>query len=127
MAARQHSLSSSIAGWHGDEQPVGSPLTGAELRPLRRTRLFGSTGTILMAIGALGAGPARRSGPDVRCARAQPAVAHPDGVVDDDHHRRGDDGAGVAHARAVRPGHKGGRRLSRGQLDRTLLLWMLPC
>ena len=56
VAARPHSLSSSIARWHGDERTVGSPLTGADLVALRRTRLFGSTGTILMAIGALGAG-----------------------------------------------------------------------
>ena len=103
VAARLRSLSSSIAGWHGDERTVGSPLNDAELIALRRTRLFGATGTVLMAIGALGVGrAARRAGPDVRGAAAQPAVAHPDGVADDDHHRRGDDGAGVADARPLR-------------------------
>jgi alpha-1,6-mannosyltransferase len=56
MAARHHTLSSSIASLHGDEQPVGSPLNAAEVTALARTRLFGATGTVLMAIGALGAG-----------------------------------------------------------------------
>ena len=56
MPARQHQLSDSIARWHGDERTVGSPLNDAELVALRRTRLFGATGTVLMAIGALGAG-----------------------------------------------------------------------
>jgi len=56
MAARQHTLSSSIARWHGDEPTVGSPLNDSELVALQRTRLFGATGTVLMAIGALGAG-----------------------------------------------------------------------
>lgn len=56
VAARQLSLSSSIARWHGDERTVGSPLNDAELRAMRRTRMFGATGTVLMAIGALGAG-----------------------------------------------------------------------
>ena len=57
MAARRHgSLSSSIASWHGDERAVGSPLNDAEVVALRHTRLFGATGTILMAIGSLGAG-----------------------------------------------------------------------
>ena len=56
MAARHHTLSSSIASLHGDEQAVGSPLNATELTAMRRTRLFGATGTVLMAIGALGAG-----------------------------------------------------------------------
>ena len=56
MAARHHTLSSSIASLHGDEQAVGSPLNDVELSALQRTRLFGATGTVLMAIGALGAG-----------------------------------------------------------------------
>src|SRR6187431_1714406 len=56
MAARPRSLSSSIARWHADERAVGSPLNDAEVIALRRTRLFGATGTVLMAIGALGAG-----------------------------------------------------------------------
>ena len=57
MAVRRHgSLSSSIARWHGDERTVGSPLNDAEVVALRWTRLFGATGTVLMAIGSLGAG-----------------------------------------------------------------------
>src|SRR5689334_25211986 len=56
MAARLWSLSTSIARWHGDERTVGSPLNDAELIALRRTRLFGATGTVLMAIVALGVG-----------------------------------------------------------------------
>ena len=56
MAARQHPLSLSIASWHGDERTVGAPLNPAELRAMHHTRLFGATGTVLMAIGALGAG-----------------------------------------------------------------------
>jgi alpha-1,6-mannosyltransferase len=56
VAFRLRSLSTSIAGWHGDERAVGSPLNDAELIAFRRTRLFGATGTVLMAIGALGVG-----------------------------------------------------------------------
>ncbi|WP_343573439.1 polyprenol phosphomannose-dependent alpha 1,6 mannosyltransferase MptB, partial [Mycobacterium sp.] len=56
MADRHHSLSSSIASLHGDELAVGQPLNDAEERALRRTRVFGATGTVLMGIGALGAG-----------------------------------------------------------------------
>ena len=56
MAARQHTLDSSIASLHGDELPVGPPLNDTELVALRRTRVFGATGTVLMGIGALGAG-----------------------------------------------------------------------
>src|ERR1700759_3674371 len=56
MAARLWALSTSIAGWHGDERAVGSPLNDAELMALRRTRVFGAPGTVLMAIGPLGVG-----------------------------------------------------------------------
>jgi len=47
MAARRHSLSTSIASLHGDEPAVGAPLTSGELTALGRTRLFGATGTVL--------------------------------------------------------------------------------
>ena len=50
MAARLHSLETSIAGLHGDERTVGSPLTPAERVAMHRTRLFGATGTVLMAM-----------------------------------------------------------------------------
>ena len=56
MAARQLSLSSSIARLHGDERIRAAPLNATELTAMRRTRLFGATGTVLMGIGALGAG-----------------------------------------------------------------------
>lgn len=59
MAARHHTLSSSIASLHGDEQAVGSPLNDTELTALRRTPAVHASGTMLMAIGALGAGPGR--------------------------------------------------------------------
>ncbi len=125
MAARQHSLSSSIAHWHGDERTVSSPLTGPDLLALRRTRLFGSTGTIMMAIGALGAG-------------ARPVVQDPTfGVrvlnlpsriqtVSLTMTTTGAVMMALAWLMLGRFALGGDRRLSRSQLDRTLLLWMLP-
>ena len=56
MAARRPSLTTALARWHADERTVGSPLIDSEVALLRRTRVFGATGTVLMAIGALGAG-----------------------------------------------------------------------
>ncbi|MDT5150086.1 MAG: alpha,6-mannosyltransferase, partial [Mycobacterium sp.] len=54
MAARRRSPSSAVARWHADETTVSSPLIASEVASLRRTRVFGATGTVLMAIGALG-------------------------------------------------------------------------
>ena len=124
MAARQHSLSSSIAGWHGDERTVGSPLNDAELIALRRTRLFGATGTVLMAIGALGAG-------------ARPVVQDPTfGVrllnlpsrIQTVSLTMTTTGAVMMALAWLMLGRfaLGERRMSRSQLDRTLLLWVLP-
>ncbi|OBG35741.1 hypothetical protein A5671_00075 [Mycolicibacter heraklionensis] len=76
MAFRRHSLSTSIAHLHGDERTVGSPLNAAELVALRRTRLFGATGTVLMAIGALVAVQVRD-----RRAQRMPAEGHPSSVT----------------------------------------------
>jgi alpha-1,6-mannosyltransferase len=45
MAARLRSLSSAVARWHADESTVGSPLVASEVAALRRTRVFGATGT----------------------------------------------------------------------------------
>src|SRR3984885_15019284 len=90
MADRHHSLSSSIASLHGDEKAVGQPLNDRERVALRRTRVFGATGTGLMAIGGLGAGMMAL--------------------------------AGLMLGRFA----LGKRRMSRGELDRTLLLWVLP-
>jgi alpha-1,6-mannosyltransferase len=123
VAARQQ-LSTSIARWHADERPVGSPLNDAEVIALRRTRLFGAVGTVLMAIGALGAG-------------ARPVVQDPTfGVRLLDLPSRlqtvsltmTTTGAVMMALAWLLLGRftLGGRRMSRSQLDRTLLLWMLP-
>ncbi|MBV9318329.1 MAG: polyprenol phosphomannose-dependent alpha 1,6 mannosyltransferase MptB [Mycobacterium sp.] len=124
MAARQRTLSSSIARWHGDEPVVGSPLNDAELVALRRTRLFGATGTVLMAIGALGAG-------------ARPVVQDPTfGVrllnlpsrIQTVSLTMTTTGAVMMALAWLMLGRfaLGNQRMSRGDLDRTLLLWTLP-
>ncbi|MCV7179957.1 polyprenol phosphomannose-dependent alpha 1,6 mannosyltransferase MptB [Mycolicibacterium sphagni] len=124
MAARQHSLSSSIARLHGDERTVGSPLNDAERRAMRRTRLFGATGTVLMAIGALGAG-------------ARPVVQDPTfGVrllnlpsrIQTVSLTMTTTGAVMMALAWLMLGRftLGSRRMSRSQLDHTLLLWIVP-
>jgi alpha-1,6-mannosyltransferase len=124
MAARHHTLSSSIAALHGDEQAVGSPLNDTELTTLQRTRLFGATGTVLMAIGALGAG-------------ARPVVQDPTfGVrllnlpsrIQTVSLTMTTTGAVMMALAWLMLGRfaLGNRRMSRGDLDRTLLLWTLP-
>ncbi|OBG09068.1 polyprenol phosphomannose-dependent alpha 1,6 mannosyltransferase MptB [Mycolicibacter sinensis] len=125
MAARRHSLSTSIAHLHGDERTVGTPLNAAELVALRRTRLFGAAGTVLMAIGALGAG-------------ARPVIQDPTfGVrllnlpsrlqtVALTMTTTGAVMMALAWLMLGRFAFSGRRRMSRSQLDRTLLLWMLP-
>jgi alpha-1,6-mannosyltransferase len=124
MAARHHTLSSSIASLHGDEQAVGSPLNASELNTLRRTRLFGATGTVLMGIGSLGAG-------------ARPVVQDPTfGVrllnlpsrIQTVSLTMTTAGAVMMALAWLMLGRfaLGKRRMSRGDLDRTLLLWMLP-
>lgn len=124
MAARQHTLSSSIASLHGDELAVGSPLNDTELTALQRTRLFGATGTVLMAIGALGAG-------------ARPVVQDPTfGVrllnlpsrIQTVSLTMTTTGAVMMALAWLMLGRfaLGDRRMSRGELDRTLWLWALP-
>ena len=125
MAVRRHgSLSSSIARWHGDERTVGSPLNDAEVVALRRTRLFGATGTVLMAIGSLGAG-------------ARPVVQDPTfGVrllnlpsrIQTVSLTMTTTGAVMMALAWLMLGRfaLGERRMSRSQLDRTLMLWILP-
>src|SRR6201992_538240 len=124
MTARHHTLSSSIASLHGDEQAVGSPLNATELTALQRTRLFGATGTVVMAIGALG-------------ARARPGVqAPPFGVrlltlpsrIQTVSLTMTTTGAVMMALAWLMLGRfaLGKRRMSRGDLDRTLLLWVLP-
>ena len=80
MPGRQH-LSSSIASWHGDERTVGSPLNAAELFAMRRTWLFGATGTVMMGIGALARASTGGSGSDLWVRLLEPPVAHSDGLV----------------------------------------------
>jgi alpha-1,6-mannosyltransferase len=124
VAARQRSLSSSIARWHGDERTVGSPLNDAELIALRHTRLFGATGTVLMAIGALGAG-------------ARPVIQDPTfGIrllnlpsrIQTVSLTMTTTGAVMMALAWLMLGRfaLGSRRMTRSQLDRTLLLWVLP-
>ncbi len=124
MAVRHHTLSSSIAALHGDEKPVGSPLNETELTALRRTRLFGATGTVLMGIGALGAG-------------ARPVVQDPTfGVrllnlpsrIQTVSLTMTTVGAVMMALAWLMLGRfaMGKRQMSRGELDRTLMLWMLP-
>ncbi|HEV7418333.1 MAG TPA: polyprenol phosphomannose-dependent alpha 1,6 mannosyltransferase MptB [Mycobacterium sp.] len=124
MAARLRSLSSAVARWHADESTVGSPLIAAEVAALRRTRVFGATGTVLMAIGALGAG-------------ARPVVQDPTfGVrllnlpsrIQTVSLTMTTTGAVMMALAWLMLGRfaLGSRRMSRSQLDRTLLLWALP-
>ena len=124
MADRHHSLSSSIASLHGDEQAVGQPLNNSERVALGRTRVFGATGTVLMGIGALGAG-------------ARPVVQDPTfGVrllnlpsrIQTVSLTMTTTGAVMMALAWLMLGRfaLGKRRMSRGDLDRTLLLWVLP-
>ena len=124
VAARQLSLSSSIAKLHGDEQVEAPPLTRVELIGMRRTRLFGATGTVLMGIGALGAG-------------ARPVVQDPTfGVrllnlpsrIQTVSLTMTTTGAVMMALAWLMLGRftLGPRRMSRSQLDRTLMLWMVP-
>lgn len=124
MAARRHSLYSSIASWHGEERTEGSPLNVAELRAMHRTRLFGATGTVLMGIGALGAG-------------ARPVMQDPTfGVrlfnlpsrIQTVSLTMTTTGAVMMALAWLMLGRfvLGPRRMTRSQLDRTLLVWMVP-
>ena len=124
MAARRQSLTSAVARWHADETTVGSPLNASEVASLRRTRVFGATGTVLMAIGALGAG-------------ARPVVQDPTfGVrllnlpsrIQTVSLTMTTTGAVMMVLAWLMLGRfaLGSRRMSRSQLDRTLLLWALP-
>ena len=124
MAARPHSLTSSIARWHGDERTIGSPLTGVDLVALRRTRLFGSTGTILMAIGALGAG----ARPVVQDPTFGVRVLNLPSRIQTVSLTMTTTGAVMMALAWLMLGRftLGNRRLSRSQLDHTLLLWILP-
>src|SRR6187401_3278556 len=123
MATRP-SMSTAVARWHADETTVGSPLIGSDVAFLRRTRLFGATGTVLMAIGALGAG-------------ARPVVQDPTfGVrllnlpsrIQTVSLTMTTTGAVMMALAWLMLGRfvLGDRRMTRSQLDRTLMLWVLP-
>ena len=103
---------------------MGSPLVASEVAALRRTRVFGATGTVLMAIGALGAG-------------ARPVVQDPTfGVrllnlpsrIQTVSLTMTTTGAVMMALAWLMLGRfaLGSRRMSRSQMDRTLLLWALP-
>src|SRR5258707_4391785 len=124
MADGHHTLSSSIASLHGDEQAVGLPLNTTELTAMQRTRLFGATGTVLMAIGALGAG-------------ARPVVQDPTfggrllnlpSRIQTVSLTMTTTGAVMMALAWLMLGRfaLGKRRMSRGDLDRPLLLGILP-
>jgi alpha-1,6-mannosyltransferase len=124
MATRLQSLSSAVARWHADEVAIGSPLKADEVALMRRTRVFGATGTVLMAIGALGAG-------------ARPVVQDPTfGVrllnlpsrIQTVSLTMTTTGAVIMALAWLMLGRfaLGPRRMSRSQIDRTLLLWALP-
>ncbi|MGU3499066.1 polyprenol phosphomannose-dependent alpha 1,6 mannosyltransferase MptB [Mycobacterium sp. C31M] len=117
------SFSSAVARWHADERS-GSPLNDAEVISMRRTRVFGATGTVLMAIGALGAG-------------ARPVVQDPTfGVrllnlpsrIQTVSLTMTTTGAVMMALAWLMLGRfaLGPHKMSRSQLDRTLLLWLLP-
>src|ERR1700689_2359197 len=124
MADRHPSLSSTLARLHGDERAGAQQLNGREMVALRRTRVFGATGTVLMAIGALGAG-------------ARPVVQDPTfGVrllnlpsrIQTVSLTMTTTGAVMMALAWLMLGRfaLGDRRMSRGELDRTLWLWALP-
>ncbi|MDH6244198.1 polyprenol phosphomannose-dependent alpha 1,6 mannosyltransferase MptB [Mycobacterium sp. OTB74] len=124
MADRLQYLSTAVSRWHADELAVGSPLNSTEVVLLRRTRVFGATGTVLMAIGALGAG-------------ARPVVQDPTfGVrllnlpsrIQTVSLTMTTTGAVMMALAWLMLGRfaLGDRRMSRSQLDQTLLLWALP-
>ncbi len=124
LAGRLSSLSTSIASLHADERPVGEPLNDAELVAMHRTRMFGATGTVLMAIGALGAG-------------ARPVIQDPTfGVrllnlpsrIQTVSLTMTTTGAVMMTLAWLMLGRfaLGSRKMSRSQLDHTLLLWALP-
>lgn len=124
MAARRQSFSSAVARWHADETAVGSPLNAAEVASMRRTRVFGATGTVLMAIGALGAG-ARPVIQDptfgVRLLNLPSRIATVSLTMTTT-------GAVMMALAWLMLGRfaLGRRRMSRSQIDRTVILWALP-
>lgn len=123
------------AGWHVAAlhrvEAEGPGLNAVETRQLRSVRRFGACGTILMAVGALGAGAQPVVQNPVYGHRVigllsrMPTVALTVAIT----------GAAILVVAwlllgrlAVGPLRQGNtpRRLSKSQMDRTMLLWMIP-
>ncbi|KAA0023704.1 hypothetical protein FOY51_09250 [Antrihabitans cavernicola] len=119
-----------VARWHGDE-PDAPGLDARETRQLRHIRRLGATGSVLMAIGALGAGaqpvlqnpiqgvrilglPARIPTTALTMAMTGTVLVVLAWLL------LGRFAVGRS-ANGLPP-----RRMTRSQLDRTLLLWILP-
>ncbi|MBB4854581.1 alpha-1,6-mannosyltransferase [Mycobacteroides chelonae] len=140
MSVRGQWLSSSLSHLHDDERSA-APLNARELTAMNRTRLFGATGTALMAIGALGAGarpviqdpifgvrllnlPSRIQTVSLTMTTTGAVMMTLAWLM------LGRFAIGGLRNKAPdgRPDGPRGpiRRMSRGQLDRTLLLWILP-
>ena len=103
---------------------MGSPLNRTELLAMRRTRLFGATGTVLMGIGALGAG----ARPVVQDPTFGVRLLHLPSRIQTVSLTMTTTGAVMMALAWLMLGRfaLGGRRMSRSQLDHTLLLWMVP-
>ncbi|MEU9808321.1 polyprenol phosphomannose-dependent alpha 1,6 mannosyltransferase MptB [Mycobacterium sp. NPDC050853] len=136
MSVRGQWLSSSLSHLHDDERS-SAPLNVRELTAMNRTRLFGATGTALMAIGALGAGarpviqdpifgvrllnlPSRIQTVSLTMTTTGAVMMTLAWLM------LGRFAIGSLRTKGVNGERGPSRRMSRGQLDRTLLLWILP-
>lgn len=136
VAIRGQWLSSSLSHLHDDERS-SAPLNERELTAMNRTRLFGATGTALMAIGALGAGarpvvqdpifgvrllnlPSRIQTVSLTMTTTGAVMMTLAWLM------LGRFAIGSLRTKGANGERGPSRRMSRGQLDRTLLLWILP-
>jgi len=122
---KRASFGSSLVALHDVESPA-APLNADELRQLRTARRFGATGTVLMALGSLGAGAnpvlqnplqgVRVLGLPARMPSTALAIVVTGMIM-------------VVLAWLVIGRFARGtaaRRMTRSQLDRTMLMWGLP-
>ncbi len=124
-----------LARLHGDEHEVG-PLNALENKRLRRIRLFGTTGAVLLLIGSLGTGmvpvlqnpivgvrvlslPSRMFSTALTISIGGTMMLVLAWILIG-RYAIGRYGAEVAENRSP------ARRMSRAQADRTLVMWMLP-